>query len=528
MRFHPFLFTFLLTAFSVAGMGQNHAPEIRNLKAEADTVNGQIFITYELVDPDSPTVEVLLRASNNRGMSWSLYTDEVSGDIGGQVQPGKKKMIIWYYRKKVGDPLNYEIKLIADDGYQSDFGKLVSKVSEDKLEEDVSTLEGTRHYLHGAAGLGIAKELLHQRFFDLDFDANKQSFMLGSYEGHNITGRTPGQTDEQQTIMVVAHYDTHKNSPGAGDNASGVAVMLEAARVLAGQNFRKNITFVGADLQKQGGIGINRFLQRISDAEASKTQAVYILDNVGMFSDKSNSQQLTDQQQNAFPELSQDLKGNSWRGDFLFAIADPPSIPAQKTFIEMAGLYAPSLRVADVETDGNGNTDYLFANQTQQPFWNRGIPTVLITDGAETRNKNYETNKDLAKHLNYPAAGNVAKALVASIAHEAEWIHGAVETTTVSLKKEVRIPQPVIEGLVDFHLYLTDHDDMLKVRITHPTHGRLKLKLMDTQEEVFYESKIDLYYESVININISYLDAGVYVVNLKGEHFDELKEFILQ
>lgn len=80
---------------------------------------------------------------------------------------------------------------------------------------------------------------------------------------------------------------------------------------------------------------------------------------------------------------------------------------------------------------------------------------------------------------------------------------------------------------VDFHLYLTDENEKLKVRINYPTSGKLKLTLTDAAGEIYYESKIDLYQESVINIIITYLSAGKYFVNLEGEDFIEQKPFTL-
>ncbi len=527
MPLFRYIFTFLLSGFIAYGSAQQRPPEIRNLTAAADTVSGQIHISYDLIDPDSPTVEILLRASNDHGRNWVLYTHDVSGDIGKAVRPGKQKNIIWYYNKKSGKAADFQIKVIADDGATTDFSQLVQGADKSRIQKNIELLEGARHYLNGAHGLETAKKLITDVLFENTPDVRKQIFMLGSYEGHNISGRIPGQVNELETIMVIAHYDTHPDSPGADDNASGVAAMLETARILSNYNFRKNIVFVGVDLQKQGGIGVNRYLQKIPESEVKNIRAVYNLDNVGVYSDKDHSQKLTQRQEKMFTDLTRKLDKNSWRGDFLFAIADAQSAVARNNFVGMATKYAPELHIADLKTAGKGSEEFLFANGTYQPFWKRGIPAVLITDGAESRNSNYETRGDKAALLNYSATTNVARALAATLAHEAGTIHGDIKTCGVELKVIIQQPPPVIEGLVDYQLYLTDNDKVLKVRINHPKHGRLYLKLMDTRQEVYYQSKIDLYYESVINIDISYLDAGVYLVNLSGAHFDELKEFIL-
>lgn len=333
--------------------------------------------------------------------------------------------------------------------------------------------------------------------------------------------------DEPGTIIVAAHYDTHPESSGAADNASGVAVMLEAARLLSNQLFRKSIVFVGLDLQKQGGIGLNRYLQRMSTHQIGKIAGVYLLDNVGVFTDTPVTQELTQAQERMFNRLTLRLDEKSWRGDFLFAIGDAHSIPLRTDFTEQAAVYAPKLKVEEVKAAGKGSAEILFGNALYAPFWEKNIPAVFLTDGAETRNLNYNTEQDLAEHLNYETMTNVTRALAASIAQQAQRMHGDVETCSVVNKLPEREVREPVRHLVDYHLYLTDNNDVLKVRINHPTQGKLLLRLLDTKGEVYYKSNIDLYYESVISINTSYLDEGVYLVNLSSEYFDELKEFIM-
>lgn len=510
-----------------AVFGQGRPPEIRNLRAAADTAEGKVYITYDLIDPDSREVEVYLRASGDHGRSWLLYTHDAAGDLGLLVRPGKNKEIVWHYNKRTGNVLDFKIKLVADDRSGSGYRDITDRADDGRLIHDVNTLEGTRHYLKGAPGIEIAKSVLYQRFYDLGLDSRRQEFMLGGYSGHNISGRITGHVDEPGTIIVAAHYDTHPESSGAGDNASGVAVMLEAARILSNQHFRKSIVFVGLDLQKQGGIGLKRYLQRMSNHQISKIGGVYLLDNVGIFTDTPVTQELTEAQERMFTRLTMRLDKNSWRGDFLFAIGDAHSLPLRTEFAEMASLYAPKLKVEEVKASGKGSADVLFGNALYVPFWEKNVPAVLLTDGAETRNAHYDSVKDLAEGLNYDAMTDVTRALAASIAQQAQRIHGDVEIcaiTNMPPKKEVREP---IRHLVDYQLYLTDNNDVLKVRINHPTQGKLLLRLLDTKGEVYYKSNIDLYYESVISINTSYLDEGVYLVNLTSEYFDELKEFIM-
>jgi Zn-dependent M28 family amino/carboxypeptidase len=79
----------------------------------------------------------------------------------------------------------------------------------------------------------------------------RQGFNSGGYAGKNIVGVLPGHgPDANHEIVIDAHYDSVQN-PGADDDASGVAAVLEAANVLAHYNFDKTIVFIAFDQEEQ-------------------------------------------------------------------------------------------------------------------------------------------------------------------------------------------------------------------------------------------------------------------------------------
>lgn len=516
----------LLMCWSLSTDAQNFAPQIENLQAEVDTTIGKVFISYDLADSDNLTVAVYLRVSGDHGQSWLINTSKATGDVGKHVPPGKNKRIVWPYSKGTENPLNYIAKLVVDDGEKIDLQTLTSKVSPERISKDLSALQGVRHYLKGAPGLKIATDLIYHRFFELNLSARKQTFMLGGYEGQNLIGIQKGQITEPEVLLLMAHYDTHEESPGANDNASGIAAMLEAARVLSEFSFQKSIQYLAVDLQKQGGIGARKFVRNLSTEELNGIEVVYNLDNVGVYSSKTNTQQFTDNQKEAFPELSDQLKQNKWRGDFAFAVANSSGSPYTERLERLAKATTPDLTVRPLVVSAETEKS-LFGNRAYEPFKNADIPFVLLSDGAQTRCTTYETAADWDGQINIEKTSQLVEALIASVASESQLIHGDIKTTDIKLRVVKKLTTPVVMGLVDFQLYLTHQNEKLKVRITHPQHGNLQLKLMDTAGEVYYYSKTDLYYASVINIDVSYLDPGVYIVNLTGTGFNELKEFIM-
>jgi hypothetical protein len=502
------------------------APQIKNLKAEADTAEKRVIITYDLIDPDSKTVEVYLRASSDYGQTWWLYTSAATGDIGMSVRPGKEKRIIWPYKQDIGNILEFKVKLVVDDRESGNIQDIIAQSDSVRLANDVKSLEGVRHHLYGAPELEKAKELIHKRMHNDGLQSRKLSFMLGGYEGHNIEGRHLGQIHETEVIMICANFDTHENSPGADDNASGIAGMLEAARILSQYEFRRTIVFVGFDLQNQGSIGSRRYLQSRGKYNIDTYRGVYNLDMIGSYSSKSNSQDFPEEMERSFPELGQHIEQNKNRGDFVFVVGNSSSAAPRNNLYDLSQVYVPQLKMEKLSLAGNGEHESIFRHGDYQSFWEAGYPAVLITDGGASRNTGFQNKKDRASTLDYNVMNQVVRAVIASVADMAILIHGDVQETNIGLMPPKKVVQ-INDDKVDYQLYLVENNKVLKVRINHPKQGRLKMKLMDTAGETYYQSRIDLYYESVISIDTSYLKKGVYLVNLSSDKFNEFKEFVI-
>src|SRR5690348_12165512 len=121
---------------------------------------------------------------------------------------------------------------------------------EERLRRHVAALEGVRHPTaaperHRAARDYVATEL---RAIGLAVELVPFSFRGKTY--HNVVGALPGRDARRPPVLVGAHFDSTADTPGADDNASGVAALLECAWLTAAGQPSGSVEFVGFDLEE--------------------------------------------------------------------------------------------------------------------------------------------------------------------------------------------------------------------------------------------------------------------------------------
>jgi Zn-dependent M28 family amino/carboxypeptidase len=104
---------------------------------------------------------------------------------------------------------------------------------------------------YGSVQHESAKTNIYNEFQSLGLSPSLEEFMHSTYTGSNVVATLTGTVHPEQVYLVGAHYDS-ASTPGADDNASGVAGIVEAARVLSQFEFGCTIKFVAFDLEEKG------------------------------------------------------------------------------------------------------------------------------------------------------------------------------------------------------------------------------------------------------------------------------------
>lgn len=246
--------------------------------------------------------------------------------------------------------------------------------------------------------------LVVDRLTSLGYPPVFEAFGEGELAGTNVYADLAGDTPE--LVLVSGHHDAWFQS-GADDNGSALAVILETARALKGQRFRRTVRFIAFDREEEGLLGA----QAYTDKHAGESIRMVInMDCVGYASHEAGSQGAP----TGFALRD--------RGDFIAVLANRPAVPDATRFIHLAAQLPSPVDVVGLLTPGD--SDYpgvgAFLRSDHAHFWFRGIPALFVTDTADFRNHHYHTPDDQPDTLDYDFLSRVAQLVAASAAAFAE------------------------------------------------------------------------------------------------------------
>ena len=243
--------------------------------------------------------------------------------------------------------------------------------------------------------LSKAAEYIASEFRPTGARVSFQEFEVDHTRYRNVIAEYGPQTSD--VLVIGAHYDTAGDQPGADDNASGVAGLLELGRLLSTTGLKAKVILAAYALEeppyfRTAEMGSAVHAKSLSEGGAS-VKLMISLEMIGYFSDRENSQ--------SFP-LSLLKLFYPTRGNFILVVDRLFSNHAQG--LKSAMSAATDLPVYSINAPafipGVDFSDHL-------NFWNRGFPAVMVTDTSFYRNDAYHTRADTADRLDYQKMAQV-------------------------------------------------------------------------------------------------------------------------
>ena len=276
----------------------------------------------------------------------------------------------------------------------------VEELASGHLADETSSCEdypSMEMYPSCALTSGAARELVRRTLEGLGFEVKLLRHGAEPDAPINVEAELAGTKRAHEVVVVAAHFDAFY--AGADDNSSGVAALLELARVVAAHRFERTLRFVGFDLEERGSLGSTRY---VAAGHADDVEAAIVLECIGF----------TRREQSAPFGLELGDKGDSL---LIAANADSRSL-TQLLFAVNNALQLITLRAAIAGDDGAYPLSGALLRSDNGPFWLKGVPAVMLTDSANYRNPHYHEASDTPETLDPELLAGSTRLVAATLA----------------------------------------------------------------------------------------------------------------
>jgi Zn-dependent M28 family amino/carboxypeptidase len=237
------------------------------------------------------------------------------------------------------------------------------------------------------------------------YTARRQTFDLAKLPLSNVEAVLEGTAHAAEIVIIGAHYDTVAGCPGANDNASGVAAVLELAQRFSGQSQPRTIRFV-AFVNEEPPFFQTAHMGSAVYANAARSRGDRVagmlsLETMGYYSEKKGSQRYPAAIAGLYPDV----------GNFIGFVSNLASVRlllrARRAFRRRTSFPLQSAAVP-AAIPGVGWSDHW-------AFWQAGYPAMMVTDTAPFRYPRYHTAEDTPDKLDYDRLAHVVDGLEAVV-----------------------------------------------------------------------------------------------------------------
>lgn len=274
-------------------------------------------------------------------------------------------------------------------------------------------LIGPRH-MGRPTSLEAAAAYVRRELGAIDAGVCDESYDVEGRRACNFIVERSGTRRPGEIVILGAHYDSLASTPGADDNASAVAVLIEAMRLLDGRNFDRTVRFV-AFTNEEPPHFFSQTMGSQVHARGCRMRGENIvgmlcMEMVGFFNTAPNSQTYPPM----VPKLAARLLPH--RGDFIAMVSNMASA---KLLLRARAGFRRSVRFPLVAMPLPQQIPEIRLSD-HGPFWDEGFPALMITDTSFFRNPHYHLATDTPDTLDYPRMSRVTQGVAGALAHVAD------------------------------------------------------------------------------------------------------------
>jgi len=267
---------------------------------------------------------------------------------------------------------------------------------------------GDRHPHSAPEALRATERYLATQFSKQQWAVTTQAFGARGHTYRNVlavkASSTPASGPQAPPLLVGAHYDTVSGSPGADDNASALAVLLEVAYRLKRVAVMRPVWLAAFCLEEEGLLGSRAFVAKLRRSQETLAGAI-VLECVGYTDRTPGSQKAPTGLPMAIPST----------GDFLAVIGNDASRMLMDVIAESARSIIVPLSTVSLAVPGRGEQLPDVRRSDHASFWDEDYPAVMLTDTANFRNPHYHRPTDTVDTLDLHFIEQVAEVVLCSV-----------------------------------------------------------------------------------------------------------------
>ena len=315
-----------------------------------------------------------------------------------------------------------------------------------RLRRYLELIIGERHPQTSRRHHDAVRDLIQQHLQDCGWDAKLDEFGGSHGPAHNVIAEKRGYGDNPGILIVGAHYDTVKGTSGADDNGIAVAGIMRLGELLGGRRFSKTVRLVAWDLEEQQqfsrGLLGSKHMAKNAAKKGERIEGVICLEMIGMCSHRPNSQTVMPGLRLFAPKLWHHLEQNGFRGNFIATVGNQRA----ERLIEEFAVSANEIGLPSSSLIVRGLLKFLrdLRRSDHSPFWDHGIPAIMVTDTSNFRSQYYHTALDLPETIDFEFAAKVIEATARVIERHAN-PHGCTPTMekaeTTRLRNELVVTE---------------------------------------------------------------------------------------
>jgi Zn-dependent M28 family amino/carboxypeptidase len=230
-----------------------------------------------------------------------------------------------------------------------------------------------------------------------DYAVKEEPFSFDGETFSNLVAQRGGASGD---FIVGAHFDAVEGSPGADDNASGVAALLELARVFSKHPAVQRVQFAAFTLEEWGMVGSTHYVASLKRARVPLT-GMLSLEMLG-FTHPRQSYPLGlapfYPRQGNFIGVGANWRSRGLLRSFVKGMRKVSDLPVESITLPGDGGLVPAIRLSD-----------------HSPFWDAGYPALIVTDTSFYRNPHYHTASDTIETLDLPFLTRVTQGVLEGI-----------------------------------------------------------------------------------------------------------------